>query len=310
MYQDSTQYGSTLYDLRFLYDKEPAVSVDNQPLWCVEKQRIIPEFVKSGVSIGTIRLPKCNQATTSKKYMCTACETVPQIGALRLQVLRRAEFDFSKTKTKDKSITMAQQLARLRNLRIKYRLRGNEIRRLKVWLTRNKLKKVTDIGSEHALRGDTKGLSKTLKIAYDRGHLSDKKNTLSFLKNMIENINRKAKGKRYSSFTKSLYEVVKIWGGNRLVKLLSLNLDGPDERTFRHDVQKNTYECKPGFQDLNIPRIKKMYEELMAEHNIESVIVETAEDETSIIKHLTYNEKTDLIIGSCGGRIAESSVRR
>ena len=38
----------------------------------------------------------------------------------------------------------------------------------------------------------------------------------------------------------------------------------------------------------------------MAEHNIESVIVETAEDETSIIKHLTYNQKTDLIIGSCG----------
>ena len=59
-------------------------------------------------------------------------------------------------------------------------------------LARNtaKLKKVTDIGSEHALRGDTKGLSKTLKIAYDRGLLSDKKNTLSFLQNMIENINR------------------------------------------------------------------------------------------------------------------------
>ena len=107
--------------------------------------------------------------------MCTACETVPQIGAQQLQVLRRAEFDFSKTKTKDKSITKAQQLAHLRNLRIKYRSRGNEIRRLKVWLATAKLKKVTDIGSEHARRGDTKGLSKTLNIAYDRSLLSDKK---------------------------------------------------------------------------------------------------------------------------------------
>ena len=43
-----------------------------------------------------------------------------------------------------------------------------------------------------------------------------------------------------------------------------------------------------------------MYEELMMTHGIENVLVETAEDETSIIKYLTYSQKNDFIIGSCG----------
>ena len=146
----------------------------------------------------------------------------------------------------------------------------------------------------------TQSLSKTLKIAYDKGLLSNKKNTLTFIQNLVENLNKKPKGKRYTSFTKSLYEVVKIWGGNRMVQLLSLNLDGPDERTVRHEVQKHVYDCKPGFQELNLPKIKKMYTELMKEHDIKSVLVETVEDETSIIKYLTYNQKTDIIIESCG----------
>ena len=28
----------TLYNVCFLYDKESALSADNQPLWCIEKQ--------------------------------------------------------------------------------------------------------------------------------------------------------------------------------------------------------------------------------------------------------------------------------
>ena len=43
------------------------------------------------------------------------------------------------------------------------------------------------------------------------------------MRNMLENINKKAKGKRYSSFTKSFYEVVKIWGCKKMLKILSLN---------------------------------------------------------------------------------------
>ena len=141
---------------------------------------------------------------------------MPRINSLRLQVLRKP-----KDKTvKDKYATKTHQLHRLKNLRQKYLFRGNKIGRLKVRLERNaaKVRKITDIGSEHAVKGDTKGLSRTLKIAFDTGLLSDKKNTLTFMRNMLKNINKKAKGKRYLSFTKSFYEVVKIWGGKRMLK--------------------------------------------------------------------------------------------
>ena len=85
-----------------------------------------------------------------------------------------------------------------------------------------------------------------------------------------------------------------------MVKLLSIYLNGPDERTVRHEIQKNMVHCKSRFQDLNLSKIKTMYIDLMKEHNIKSVLVEQAEDETAIIKHLTYNQKTDVIVGSCG----------
>ena len=108
-------------------------------------------------------------------------------------------------------------------------------------------------------------------------------------------MNKKPKGKRYSSFTKSMYEVVKIWGGERLVKFLSINLDVPDARTVRQEVQKNISACQPGFQDLHLSKLKTMYRNLMAQYNIKSVLVEQAEDETAIIKPLTYNQS-----GFCG----------
>ena len=133
MYEDSVSYGMSLYDVRFLYDKEPALDADGNPLWCIEKQRIIPSFVKPGLGNGAIRSPKCNQVTTSSKYMCTSCENVPKINSLRLQVLRQAAAKTRSAKdVKDTCITRTQQLARLCNLCRKYNLRGNEIRRLKV----------------------------------------------------------------------------------------------------------------------------------------------------------------------------------
>ena len=164
MYKDSVTYGSNQYDVRFLYDKDPAVNNEKQPLWCVEKQRVIPEFVKAGCSIGTIRSPQCSQVTSSNKFSCVACEKVPSVNAFLKQVIRRSKSKLAVKMTNShktqniSTFTKHQQLDRLRRLRIKYKNRGDEIRRLKVRLIRSsaKLKKVTDLGTEYAMRGDTK----------------------------------------------------------------------------------------------------------------------------------------------------------
>ena len=91
MYKDVVIYGSQQYDVKFLYDKEPAVDESTEPLWCIEKHRKIPNLVKDSCSEGSIRSHKCHQVTSQKHYMCTACEKVPQINAFRQQVLRHAE---------------------------------------------------------------------------------------------------------------------------------------------------------------------------------------------------------------------------
>ena len=84
-----------------------------------------------------------------------------------------------------------------------------------------------------------------------------------------------------------------------MLKFLSLNLDGPGRDTVLRDLKEKTSVCKPVFQDLIFEKVRKMYQDLMTEHNIKSALVEIAEDETSLVRHLTYCQKSDLIIGSC-----------
>ena len=137
--------------------------------------------------------------------MCTACAKVTQINAFRKKVVRQRnktspQLSISNMKVRDfldTVLTAEQKATRLKKLRAKYRSFGMKIRRLKSRLKRSsaKLQNVADIGSEYALRGDTKALSKTLKMAYDKGTLSNKAGTIAFLQNLIENINKKPKGK-------------------------------------------------------------------------------------------------------------------
>ena len=89
-------------------------------------------------------------------------------------------------------------------------------------------------------------------------------------------------------------------GWQKDVKVLIFNLDGPSRDTVLRNLKEKTSVCKPGFQDLNFDKVRKIYQDLMTEHNIKSVLVEMAKDETSIVRHLTYCQKSDLIIGSCG----------
>ena len=81
------------------------------------------------------------------------------------------------------------------------------------------------------------------------------------------------------------------------VEVFELYEQGRD--TVLRDLKEKTSVCKPVFQDLIFEKVRKMYQDLMTEHNIKSALVEIAEDETSLVRHLTYCQKSDLIIGSC-----------
>ena len=206
-----------------------------------------------------------------------------------------------KMKTRNDYLTNGEKKVKLSKYRMLKKVTKRDVARLKIRLirSRGKLQKLSDVGAEHALRGDTKGLSRTLKMAYDNGLLKNKEKTLNFTRNLIENMTKKDKGKRYSSFTKSFYEVVKIWSGGRLVRFLSANLDGPNDRNVKEMCRSKVVGSVPGFQK-NLDEVVVMYKKLMVTHNINSVLVEQAEDETVITKYLQYNQKSDTVVGTCG----------
>ena len=63
--------------------------------------------------------------------------------------------------------------------------------------------------------------------AHKRGKLQGKDAILEFVKNIFYNLMHAKAGRRYNTSTKSLYEMVKLWGAPRLHNFISLNLEGP-----------------------------------------------------------------------------------
>ena len=55
-------------------------------------------------------------------------------------------------------------------------------------------------------------------------------------------------------------------------------------------------------QHMCIGDVQKMYQNIMVENVLTSVLVEVGEDETVIIKMLEYLQQSDMVVGSCGGK--------
>ena len=274
-----------------MYDQDPTSTADGNYLWCIEKQRILPDCV-IGDKQGTIRSPKCTQVTHMDSFMCFECRSIPTIPSLRQRVLRRGDDESphqgSKlSKVKNSYLTNPEKKQKLQAYRRVHRKQRNKLARTRKQLlrARGKLTEVHNIATEQAHRGDSIALSNTFKIAYGKGMLRNQEKTFGFVNNIIKNSKKKSKGKRYSKFTKSMYEVARIWGGWRMVKFLSANLDGPGEGTIKRFSSQDKNKIVEGdYQFKNVEEVKAMYQSLMQENDIKSVIVEQAEDETVIIK--------------------------
>jgi len=71
-----------------------------------------------------------------------------------------------------------------------------------------------------------------------QGKFQGKDAVWEFLKDIFHNLMHAKVGRRYSTTTKSLYEMIKLWGGPRLHSHISLNLDGPSIFTNLRQVRK------------------------------------------------------------------------
>jgi uncharacterized membrane protein YheB (UPF0754 family) len=76
-------------------------------------------------------------------------------------------------------------------------------------------KKLHTLIYEQAHRGDISAICNSLHSAYEGGHLSAKENTVTFVKTICNNLDKKVQGKRYDTYTQEVFEALTIIGGPR-----------------------------------------------------------------------------------------------
>lgn len=302
-YKKTVQYASLIYNISFILDQTPPAGDIS---WDIERNAKIPKDVCNEESIGTIRSLKCPRATHKDNYICTECEQVPQIMTFRQRVLRKSENKKVASSTVNNRYLSQEQLhTKLKS----YKQDKDHQRKTQYYMRQNlqgvekKLKSLSDVIKEQSSRGDVSAICSNLNKAYENGQLTDKTNTVKFLKTIASNMIHKPQGRRYDSFTKDLYEAIRIVGGPRSAAIMADNLSGPSDGTLKQYHRKGIMDVSTGQCDTLMTNIAKVYQELMVNHGISyPVLAEQAEDETAIVKMLQWMPRKDIIVGSCGSK--------
>lgn len=251
---------------------------------------------------GTIKSINCTQIGLFQT--CDACSDLPKIQSFKMKVRRLHSSDKSSQhkKSNHRYLAPGKQKSVLASLRAKYRkLRIVNIN-LAIKLTRCKASKqrLVDKIKKSAQRGDISAICENLHRAYEKGCLQGKSRTIKFIKSITQNIQKEPKGRRYDTYTKQLYEALKILGGPRITKLLAQNLCGPSEHTVRRSSKKFCFGPSVPLEKV-FEHLSELYAEIKKKKGISGdVLVECAEDETVIIGQVTWDSKTDECWGWCG----------
>ena len=176
------------------------------------------------------------------------------------------------------------------NLRLKIRIRCLKIRI-----------------SEFAKRGSIKSICYKLEKAANTGMLDDKDVFKDLLETTARNFHRKGKtGHRYKTSVKEIYEIIMYWGGPRLASFVSMNLCGPEIHNMHRWRNKNRVELELGITEKNFIVVGQLYKEAieklghLGKDSTCMVPVEACEDETAIIRNVTYCQESDELMGFCG----------
>ena len=90
------------------------------------------------------------------------------------------------------------------------------------------------------------------------------------------------------------------WGGPRLANFIAANLYGPEVHSIYRWRKQHSITLYDGINIENFKMAANIYSHSMKNAKLTQVPVELSEDETVIIKKITYDEKTDSFIGFCG----------
>ena len=156
------------------------------------------------------------------------------------------------------------------------------------------------------LARDASGSHNALKFchsilnAYRCGAFGGKPALWDFLHDVAQNVSRDDRGNRYSENTRCLGEVMKVYGGHRMIDMFALNFAGPSYSQVKRDVKKGI-QFVPGEHLHIFALVAEIYRDAKALHNIVGpVLVILVEDETKVKRRVAWEPKWDTVAGFCG----------
>ena len=283
-------------------------------LWAIEKHTKIMlcyEGIECRID-GTYRHIHCQRGsetgTPFDSLTCRFCKLVPECNDFRMRLYResrctnkRSERDTGKGRRLDYlTQNELKNAARVTNANHRSTMRALWWERTKVATLSIRMRSLKEKLFESAESKDVFRFCKDVCEAHKQGKLQGKDAVWEFFKDIFHNLIHEKAGRRYSTSTKSLYEMIKLWGGPRLHNFISLNMDGPSISTTLRQVKKSlTYI--PGEHEHIFEAVGKIYASYKAKHGIYGPIpVCLAEDETIVKKYVRWVAKSDTLVGFCG----------
>lgn len=129
-------------------------------------------------------------------------------------------------------------------------------------------------------RKDVFRFCKDVCEAHKQGKLQGQDEVCEFFKDIFHNLMHVKVGRRYNTSTKSLCEMIKLWGGPRLHSFINLNLDGPSIIITLRKVRKSLAYI-PGEHEHILEVVGQLYACYKTKHCRDGPIpIWLAEDET------------------------------
>ena len=261
---------------------------------------------------GTFRHISCIRVDKSGKgfpnFSCRMCSSIPQENDFYKRVVREG---LSVEKRGSRSTGTGRRLAYLsilelaghgRNLRRELKSQKLLHRSAQARIVQLKVKRpsLRDLATEASCGHNVLKFCQNIINAHRSGALGGKPALWDLLRDVVQNLNRDRRGKRYSKNTKCLGEVMKVYGGRRMVDMFPLNYSGASYRQVKREGGKGV-QFLPGEHSQIFAAVAQIYRDAKLAHNILGPVpILLAEDETKVKGRVTWESKWDTLAGFCG----------
>lgn len=297
--------------LPLLHDPKPG------RMW-VPEPATSAEFMYRGgiISVdGCFRHVRCKRLSISNEpfqnYTCSECIEIPRENDFRLRVVRE-NHALVKRGFRDHCPGRRVDYLSIRELAGRSRVLAKKFKEEKAlhWLMKAKVAqlKLSSKGLklsavESFNRKDVLTFCNNILAAHRTNAFGGKPALWEFLRDVATNLNRAKRGFRYSKNTKSFSQAMKIYGGRRMCDLFALNFVGPSYSSTKRENKKGV-QFIAGEHASIFKCVADIYRESKAAYRITGAVpVILAEDETKVKSRISWDSRSDVLVGFCGSKV-------